>query len=461
MSPDNRTKARRTSVVARGFVFVALALAALGSSGQEPFRIVVDGGVPNPIPVAVVPFGFGGSGDVPLDLAAVVDADLARSGRFAPLKRRQMLERPTTGADVDYSDWAQFKAEVVVVGRIVPEEGDQYRVTFQVMDVPRRTQLLGYTLSSPGRDLRTTAHYISDVIYESLIGEPGIFSTRIAYVSADPNNQDRFSLVVADADGENQREVITASSPIMSPSWSPDGRDLAYVVFENSGPAIYIQTLATGQRRLVSARKGVNGAPAFSPDGKKLALTLSDVGGNLDIFVLDLDANELTQITRHPGIDTEAAWAADGESLYFNSDRSGGPQVYQVSARGGPAVRMTFEGNYNARPRVSPSGERLAVVHLDQGKYRIATVRARSGDTFVLSQGQLDESPSFAPNGSTLIYATREGNRGILATVSTDGLVRQRIDSRGRDVREPVWGPLRSTRLKATARDALPPSTEP
>ena len=449
MYPENQI-GRRPALTRR--LFLALTFLLLSVPATAQLRIVVDGGVPNPIPVAVVPFGWVGSGLAPFDLAEVIDADLARSGRFAPLARSRMLERPTAGAEVDYGDWVQFRAEVVVVGRMEQVSEDQFQVTFQVMDVPRRQQLLGYTLSSPRADLRTTAHYISDVIYESLIGEPGIFSTRIAYVSADPDDQRRFALVVADADGANQREIINATAPIMSPSWSPDGRDIAYVVFENAGTAIYVQSLATGQRRLVSARKGVNGAPAFSPDGSKLALTLSDVNGNLDVFVSDLATGELTQITRHPAIDTEAAWSPDGGSIYFNSDRSGGPQVYQVASTGGPAVRLTFEGTYNARPRVAPDGERLAVVHNDAGKYRIATVSPRSGDVFVLSNGQLDESPSFAPNGSSLIYATRDGDRGVLATVSTDGLVRQRLDSQGRDVREPVWGPLRSTRLAARSR---------
>lgn len=450
-----KTSKHSIGLVTRLMAAAVCTLCALPALAQ--LRIVVDGGVPNPIPVAVVPFGFDGQGPAPLDMAEVIDADLTRSGRFAPLSRRRMLERPTDGSQVDYADWAIFKAEIVVVGKVTPTSDGQMRVTFQVMDVPRREQLLGFTLASPVSDLRTTAHYISDVIYESLIGEPGIFSTRIAYVSADPNDQDRFSLVVADADGANQREVINAAAPIMSPAWSPDGREMAYVVFEDGGSAIYVQTLATGQRRQVSARKGVNGAPAFSPDGQKLALTLSDVNGNLDIFVADLRSNSLTRITKHPAIDTEATWSADGDSIYFNSDRSGGPQVYQVSSGGGPAVRLTFEGNYNARPRVSPDGDRLAVVHIDNGKYRIATVQPRSGNVFVLSKGQLDESPSFAPNGSTLIYATREGDRGVLATVSTDGLVRQRLDSRGRDVREPVWGPLRSSRLTAKSREAAPP----
>lgn len=450
MYPENPVARRRVRALP---LLMAVFLMQVALPAAAQLRIVVDGGVPNPIPVAVVPFGWIGSGLAPFDLAEVIDADLARSGRFAPLSRSRMLERPTAGAQVDYDDWLQFRAEVVVVGRVEQMAEDQFQVTFQVMDVPRRQQLLGYTLSSPRADLRTTAHYISDVIYESLIGEPGIFSTRIAYVSADPKDQRRFALVVADADGANQREIINASAPIMSPAWSPDGRDIAYVVFENDGSAIYIQSLATGQRRLVSARKGVNGAPAFSPDGGKLALTLSDVNGNLDIFVSDLATSELTRITRHPAIDTEPTWSPDGGSIYFNSDRSGGPQVYQVAATGGPAVRLTFEGTYNARPRVSPDGERLAVVHIDDGKYRIATVSPRSGGLFVLSKGQLDESPSFAPNGSTLIYATRDGDRGVLATVSTDGLVRQRLDSRGRDVREPVWGPLRSSRLAARSRD--------
>lgn len=429
-------------------------LSGLGAmSAQAKLVIVVDAPEQEALPVAVVPFGWEHPGDKPYDLAAVIDSDLQRSGRFAPLPRSRMLERPTDGAQVDFDDWTQFRAEVVVVGRIEQTGNDMFRVTFQVMDVPRRQQLLGYTLTSPRADLRTTAHYISDVIYESLTGEPGVFATRIAYVSADPADPNKFSLVVADADGENQREIITSDGPIMSPAWSPDGRQMAYVVFENSRSAIYVQDLATGQRRRVSHRRGVNGAPSFSPDGRKLALTLSDVNGNLDVYVMDLTSGEQTRITSHPAIDTEPAWSADGTAIYYNSDRSGGPQVYMASSAGGPGRRLTFEGIYNARPRVSPNGDRLAVVHNDGGNYRIATVDAQSGDLFILTNGQLDESPSFAPNGSTVIYAATEGNERVLATVSTDGRVRQRLASEGRDVREPVWGPLRTSRLPAKQRN--------
>jgi TolB protein len=239
----------------------------------------------------------------------------------------------------------------------------------------------------------------------------------------------------------------------MSPAWSPDGRQIAYVVFEDNRSVIYVQDLSSGQRRQVSARRGVNGAPAFSPDGRKMALTLSDIDGNLDVYVIDLRSGQETRITRHPAIDTEPAWSADGTAIYFNSDRSGGPQVYMASADGGPGRRLTFQGNYNARPRVAPAGDRLAVVHNDAGNYRIATVDPGSGDVLVLTDGRLDESPSFAPNGSTVIYATRDGSRGVLATVSVDGRIRQRLASEGRDVREPVWGPLRESRLPARQRD--------
>ncbi|MCK6370793.1 MAG: Tol-Pal system beta propeller repeat protein TolB, partial [Gammaproteobacteria bacterium] len=252
-----------------------------------------------------------------------------------------------------------------------------------------------------------------------------------------------FRLIVADADGANEQVMVESREPIMSPAWSPDGRKLAYVSFENKAAEIYVQTLRTGLRQKVSSRAGVNGAPAWSPDGRKLALTLSRGEGNLDLYTLDLAGQALTRLTEQRSIETEASWAPDGRSIYFTSDRAGAPQIYKVAPDGGSAQRVSFEGGYNARPRVSPDGKRLAVVTNDRGNYRIALIDLERGFTQVITEGRLDESPSFAPNGETLIYATREGGRGVLATVSADGRVRQRIPGAEGDVREPAWSPFR------------------
>jgi TolB protein len=276
-----------------------------------------------------------------------------------------------------------------------------------------------------------------------MTGIPGVFNTKIAYITEQRSNpEERYRLIIADADGENARTMVQSSQPLMSPTWSPDGRQIAYVSFEGGQSAIYVQTVRTGTRLRVSERVGINGAPVFSPDGQQLALTLSLNDGNLDIYTLNLSNQVLRRITNNAAIDTEPVWSTDGNEIYFTSDRAGSPQIYRAEAEpGGRAQRVTFEGTYNTRARVSPDGERLALVHRNQGADRIAVLDPENGFLNVLSRGQLDESPSFAPNGAMIIYATRDREQGVLAAVSSDGRVHQRIASVGGDVREPVWGP--------------------
>jgi TolB protein len=281
------------------------------------------------------------------------------------------------------------------------------------------------------------------MIYEKLTGIPGVFGTKVAYVSAEGQEENRnYSLIVSDMDGENQFTIMESTDPIMSPAWSPDSRQLAYVSFEDSVSTIFVQTLRTGNRIKVSSRAGINGAPAFSPDGRKLVLTLGGVDGNLDIHVLDLRTRDLTRLTTNRAIDTEGTWSPDGQSIFFTSDRSGGPQIYRIDVAGGSPQRVTFEGGYNARPRLSPDGSRLALVTLDRGNYRIGVLDLEDSDLLILSTGRQDESPSFAPNSDSLIYATRQGRNGVLEMVSADGLVRQRLGSGRGDIREPVWSPF-------------------
>jgi len=433
------------SVVVRMCALAALLCMALISNAWAELRIEIRKGVEKAIPVAVVPFGWEGQGAPPFDVTALIASDLQRSGRFAPIAPDKMLEKPTLGRDVDFEDWRIIGVEVVIVGRLIETGPGNYSIQFQLFDVFRGEQLLGYRQPSSKNQLRISSHRVADMIYEELTGIAGVFATRIAYVTVigDPGQQ-RFRLVVADADGENARVLVESQQPLMSPAWSPDGRKLAYVSFENKNSEIYIQTLRSGARQRVSARAGVNSAPAWSPDGRLLALTLSKQDGNLDIYSLELASQVLSRLTKSPAIDTEPQWSADGKEIFFTSDRAGGPQVYRINARGGRPKRLSFEGSYNARPRVAPDGQSMAVVHNDRGNYRIAVIDMNRGFTQVLTDGRLDESPSFAPNGETLIYATREGSRGVLATVSADGRIQQRLSSLEGDVREPAWSPFRT-----------------
>jgi len=320
---------------------------------------------------------------------------------------------------------------------------DRYSVQFELFNVLNGQRLLGQKIPSAAKDLRATAHRVADLIFQQLTGIPGAFSTRVAFLNVEgaaPNQ--RYKLIVADADGENQQVIANSGEPLMSPAWSPDGQSLAYVSFESKNAAIYVQTLRTGERRRVSARAGVNGAPAWSPDGRALALTLSRKDGDVDVYTLDLNSQVLTRMTFDPGIDTEPSFSADGKKIYFTSDRSGGPQIYEVDVNDPRNPRrVSFDGNYNARPRVSPDGKQLAVVHQDGGNFRIAVIDLASRAMQVLTQGRQDESPSYAPNGATIIYATQDRGRGVLATSSIDGRVQQRLAASAGDVREPVWAP--------------------
>lgn len=416
----------------------------LGHAAVAELNIEITRGGAKQVPVAVVPFGYDGSGSTaPIDVAGVIAADLDRSGRFAPTPISNMLQKPTEGVDVDFDDWRILGVEALVIGKVTQTGDNAYSIQFQLFDVFRGEQLVGYRMPASRGTMRAGAHRAADMIYEKLTGIPGVFGTQVTYVTAIGEGEDKlYRLVVADADGENEHVIMESTDPIMSPAWSPDSRRIAYVSFEENVSSIFIQTLRTGNRVRVSSRVGINGSPAFSPDGRKLVLTLGGADGNLDIHVMDIATREVTRLTTNRSIDTEGSWSPDGRQIYFTSDRSGGPQIYRVDATGGTPERVTFEGSYNARPRLSPDGKKLAMVHLDRGNYRIAVLDLERDNLLILSTGDQDESPSFAPNSDTLIYATRQGRRGVLATVSADGLVRQRLASGEGDVREPVWSPF-------------------
>jgi TolB protein len=406
--------------------------------------IEITQGAEGALPIAIVPFGWGGDAGKPpgQDVAAIIAADLERSGRFKPLARSDMLARPTSGDTVDFRDWRAVAMENLVVGQVSPNGPGGYLIKFQLFDVFRGEQVTGYSIPTTERDLRASAHHIADIIYETLTGQPGAFATRIAYITSTRggDGKERVVLEVADADGHNPQTIVSSTEPLMSPAWSPDGRKLAYVSFEQGKPSIWVQEVFTGRREKYAGFKGINGAPAWSPDGRSLALTLSK-DGNPDIYVMELARRSVRQITRHPAIDTEPAWSPDGRYLVFTSDRGGAPQIYRVSAAGGEAERLTFEGGYNARASYAPSGRELALVTRQNGNYRVGVLSLDNRSLRVLSDGSLDESPSFAPNGSMIIYATRSKGRGVLAAVSTDGRVRQRLGLQAGDVREPVWSP--------------------
>ncbi len=424
-----------------------VALLGLIAAGAAKAELVIDvQGIAQPTPVAIVPFGWEGQApNMPLDVAKVITDDLRRSGRFAPIGEDKMLQKPTDGADVDFQDWGFVGVEAVVVGMVTQTGDNAYELRFQLFDVFGQRQLVGFRMPAVTKStMRGAAHRAADMIYEKLTGIKGVFGTKVAYVTAQRQADEQlYSLIVSDQDGFNEHTIMESKDPIMSPAWSPDSRQLAYVSFEGNKSSIWVQTLRSGNRFSVSSKPGINGAPSFSPDGRRLVVTLGGRDGNLDIYVLDINSRRTTRLTTHRAIDTEGSWSPDGRHIYFTSDRSGGPQVYRVPSTGGTPERVTFEGSYNARPRLSPDGNKLAMVHNDRGNYRIAVMDLERKDVLVLSNGRQDESPSFAPNSDILIYATRQGREGVLETVSADGLIRQKMASRaGGDVREPVWSPF-------------------
>ncbi|MEO6186910.1 MAG: Tol-Pal system beta propeller repeat protein TolB [Steroidobacteraceae bacterium] len=411
---------------------------------QAELKIDITRGVTDPVPVAVVPFARNVPADAGLDIAAVVQRDLESSGRFRGVERTAMPAQPGRSADVDAASWRATRADYVVVGRVAPASGATVTLHFELVNVLTGQVQLNESVTVPQGAVRNGAHRVADRLFEKLTGVRGAFATRIAYISVDgaPPNQ-RYQLLVADADGENSRIAMQSSQPIMSPAWSADGEWLAYVSFENRVAAVFVQRVRSGERRQVSARAGVNGAPSFSPDGRKLALTLSGSSGNLDVYVLDLTSQSLTRITDDPSIDTEPSWSPDGQMLYFTSDRGGAPQIYAAAPQSGArARRISFGASYAARPRVSPDGKQLALMTQEGGAFRVGVMDLASGQLTTLSRGSLDESPSFAPNGAVLIYAGRERGQGVLATVSVDGQVSLRLKSDQGEVREPVWGPF-------------------
>jgi TolB protein len=430
----------------RRISLAVLAAAWLASpAARAQLQIQITSGVTNPVPIAIVPFAEAPTADT--DVASVVQHDLVGSGRFSALARDRMPATPTDAADVKFADWKAAGTDYVVVGRVTPLANGQLAVDFNLLNALTGQSIARQRFAGTASALRNAAHRVSDVIYQAITGIRGAFATRIAYIAvAGEGAEQRFQLVIADADGYNQHLILESRFPIMSPAWSPDGQWIAYVSFENHLSAIYVQRVLTGQRTRVSMRAGINGAPAWSPDSRKLAITLSGDSGHPQIYILDLSDQHLTRITDAPAINTEATWSPDGRSIYFTSDRAGEPQIYKIGTTPGTIPqRITFTDEYNAGPHLSPDGKLLAMTTRDDsGNYRIAVQNLTTGEFRVLTHGRLDESPSFAPNGATIMYAARpgQGQAGILATISVDGLTGLSLKPTQGEVRDPAWGPF-------------------
>jgi TolB protein len=418
---------------------VGLILAS--TSAHAVLTIEITQGAEVGIPIAVVPFSWQGTDKPEHAVSDIVTMDLARSGRFAIVPKENYLSSPHTNNEVVFKDWRISKAEALVIGTVRQMPSGLYEITFRLFDVFRQQQLAGYRYTVEGKNLRTAAHQIADIIYEKLTGERGAFNTRIAYVTREDTPQGVvYKLQVADSDAYNPTTILKSRESILSPAWSPDGKRLAYVSFESGRSKIYVQQVADQKRDLIADFPGINGAPAWAPDGRRLALTLSK-DGNAEIYVIDLDTRRLRRLTKNGVIDTEAAWSPDGREIVFTSDRAGRPQVYRMRADGSKVERLTFEGDANLRPSYSPNGETITMVTQIGGGYHIGILNLKDKTLQVLSDTPLDESPSFAPNGRMILYATNVDGRGVLASVSADGRVRQLYRLEEGDVREPAWSP--------------------
>ncbi|WP_191600177.1 Tol-Pal system beta propeller repeat protein TolB [Marinomonas algicola] len=411
------------------------------SVARAQLVIEITNGADQLLPIAVVKFGNEGSQILP-DVAQIIEDDLKRSGLFNAIPRNVMLSQPTKKEDVFYRNWRLLKADYVLIGSIKLLSGDTYEIEFELLNVLGQKNVQGReSIKVRKNNFRDAAHYISDKVYELLTGVRGAFSTKILYVTAEGDKaKPTFQLQVADADGFGPQVIVESKEPILSPSWSNNGRFISYVMFRDRRPNIFIQELATGKRQKIAQYKGLNGSPSWSPDGKKLALVLSK-DDNPEIYVLDIATQKLTRITNHYSIDTEPSWEPDGKSIIFTSDRGGNPQIYRVDIASKAVERITFEGELNTRARMTPDGRFLVTVQKNNGQYNISLQDMNNGRVQVLTETYLDESPSIAPNGSMVMYATTYNGKGILSVVSVDGLVKYRLPSAAGDVREPSWSP--------------------
>ena len=421
-------------------IAVALLFTLMPAAAWGELVIRVTQGNDKPTMMAVAPISTNGI-QVSEDISAIVESDLLRSGLFKIIPRQNMLAFPQSADDVYFRDWRLLGSEYLVVGDLKNSE-DKLELSFTLLDVTAQKTVFKHRVTGSEAQIRDLAHLVSDKVYKEITGIRGVFSTRLAYITAELNeNKFIYRLNVSDSDGAREQLVLESSQPIMSPSWSPKADELAYVSFETGRPAIYRQSLVGGEREQLTNFTGLNGAPSWSPDGNKLALVLSK-DGNPEIYLLDLISNKLSRLTRHFAIDTEPTWTPDGKSLLFTSDRGGTPQIYKLTIASRAVERITFKGNYNARPSLAPDGRTLVVVHRESSVFHIATLDLKTGRMLELTETRLDESPTVAPNGAMLIYATKQGGRGVLSAVSLDAGVKYFLPSKIGDVREPAWSPF-------------------
>ncbi|MCL1887066.1 MAG: Tol-Pal system beta propeller repeat protein TolB [Betaproteobacteria bacterium] len=423
----------RNSLLRPFFVLGLWLLLVSQALAQDSIRIEISGVGGRQIPVVIA--GFAGESSLQQRLSAVIKADLERSGMFRIIDTTDVLAED---ANVDYSSWRGKGAEALAAGSVKRLADGRYEVRYTLHDIIKKQPISSLSLGSSEKALRLSAHKIADDIYEKLTGFKGIFATRIAYVTKAGRE---YRLEIADADGENRQIALRSNEPIISPSWSPDGTRVAYVSFEAKKPVVYVQNLVTRQRTVIANHKGSNSAPSWSPDGSKLAVALSR-DGLTQVYIVDADGKGLRRLTKSNSINTEPQFSPDGQTIYFTSDRSGSPQVYKTGINSDSAQRVTFSGNYNISPRVSPDGRHLAYISRRDGGFQLYLLDLMNGQEQRLSDSSRDESPSFAPNGKYIMYATETGRRGMLSVVSVDGGIKQKISMQASDIREPSWGPF-------------------
>jgi len=406
----------------------------VGVPALAQFRVEVSGVGLTQLPIAVS--AFRGEDGAPQKIAAIVQADLERSGQFRGVDTAGSALDEVIRPDV--AVWRQKGADSLVTGSVSRLADGRYDVRFRLWDVVRGQDLGGQSYAVTTADLRLAAHRIADFIYEKLTGDKGAFSTRIAYVT---KAAQRYQLWVADADGENAQSALASPEPIISPAWSPNGSQLAYVSFESRKPVVYTHDVVSGKRRLIANFRGSNSAPAWSPDGRTLAVTLSRDGGS-QLYAIDASGVEPRRLAQSSSIDTEPAYTPDGKYIYFVSDRGGAPQIYKMPSTGGNPERVTFSGSYNISPAISPDGRWLAYISRVSGAFKLYVMELAGGAVNAITDSSADESPSFAPNSRLIVYATRQQGREALMTTTLDGKIKARLTGQGGDIREPDWGPF-------------------
>lgn len=428
----------RSLVLGALSLFVACVIAL---PAQAALQVDITQSSNGAIPIAIAPFGAKGS-QLPVDIAQVASEDLASTGLFKVFPRKNMLGSPSSPDHVNYQNWQTLGVDNLVVGSAQPNGQGGYQITFYLLDAAQGRSIASFQVNAGRNHLRDAAHTVANLIYQKFIGKKGYFLSRISYVTVTQHgNQRQFRLVVSDYDGSHPTTVYSSKDPVMSPAWSPNGKRLAYVAFNvyKGVSSLRVQDLSSGNVRTIASGSGVNSAPAWSPDGSRIAFTKSS-NGNSDIFVYNLNTGQKRQLTRGSSINTEPSWSPDGSKIAFTSDRGGQPQIYEMSTSGGQVQRLTYDGKSNQRPNFSPDGKSLAMIQKSGNGFRVAIMDLTNNNVRVVSQGPLDDSPNFAPNGQAIIYA-KQGRSNELATVSLDGKASSKLSQSG-EVREPAWGPL-------------------